>query len=478
MVIRLLILTCALAVSLSCKEKTKEKIIEKPFPVPTEPPPPLPPAAPNFLGYDRFEQELIDDLTSLPEANRGRVIYIWNQRFNEGVGSRQNRDIEDGINFGINSLSTERLLTRATPIGASNQVYRIDTQDYGLDRYKWGAIEERLQLAVFSNTIRGAQIRALTQRATPWVYASDLFLTSFTSPGLYYYLIGQPGQDNLAIFLNEIGVNLQDDFDALEALCAGYTNSQIALQKNRLVCGTDSDEGFLFSTYDIDSVRNDGDNLNENPFPVEANSQRTYVHDAQEHLYTARNGLMFYRLNGAGVGAAEDFAPADIVLNRQAAAKGLSGTIDLMACSLCHFAGIIPVEDELGAHIARTSAFDSGDKLRGLNIFRQDGLDVKIRRSNEIFRAALAELGIGQFEVDPLNNAVTDPLRLEQNVEQIAAYFFLSANEFKERLRASDNAVLKVGNLLTGGSIKLEKDDFDLIIEELNLFIDSDQVIQ
>jgi hypothetical protein len=452
--------------------------VEKPFPVPTQPPPPLPPGQPGFLDFDRFEQEIIDDLTSLPETQRERVIYVWNNRFNEGVSQNELQSTTDGINFGINSLSTERLLTRSTQIGSTDQIHRIDTSDFGLDRYKWGAISERLQLGVFSNTIRGQQIRALTQRATPWVYASDLFLTSFTSPGLYYYLVGQQGQESLGQFLDQIGVNLQDDFDALEALCAGYTNSQIALQKNRLVCGTESDDGFLFSTYDTDSVANDGDNLNENPFPFEARSDRTYVHDAQEHIYTCRNGLQCFRLNAAGLGAAEDFAPDDVVLNRQAAAKGLSGTIDLMSCSLCHFAGIIPVEDELGNHISRTSAFDPNDKLRGLNIFRQDGLDVKIRRSNEIFRAALAELGIGQFERDPLNNSVTDPLRLEQNIQQIAAYFFLTPDEFRERLLGTDDAILKVGNLLTGGSIKLEKDDFDLLIQEMNLFIDSDQVTE
>jgi len=474
---RIIILTCLLALGVSCKQKTKETIVEKPFPVPVQPAPPLPPAAPGFLGFDRFEQELIDDLTSLPEATRGRVVYVWNNQFNEGVGPAQLKKVEDGINFGINSLSTERLLARVTPIGTTNQIYRVDTQDYGLDRYKWGAITERLTLPVFSNTIRGSQIRALTQRATPWVYAADLFLTSFTSPGLYYYLIDQPGQDAVAQFLNEIGVNLQDDFDALEAVCGGYTNSQIALQKNRLVCGTDSVDGFLFSTYDTDSIRNEGDNLNETPFVVEARSGRTFIHNAQEHLYTSNSGLLQYRLNAAGVGEAQDAAPADVVLNRQAAAKGLSAVIDLMACSLCHFSGIIPVEDEMRNHIANTSAFNANDKLRGENIFRQDGLDVKIRRANAIHRAALTEIGISQFESDPLNNAVVDPLRLEQNVAQIAGYFWLNEEEFKKCLRSSDEAVLKVGNLLTGGSVRLESDDFQLIIEECNLFIDRDQVI-
>jgi hypothetical protein len=474
---RMIILTCLLALGVGCKQKTKETVVEKPFPVPVEPAPPLPPSSPGFLGFDRFEQELIDDLTSLPEATRSRVIYVWNNQFNEGVGPAQLKKVEDGINFGINSLSTERLLARTTPIGNTNQIYRVDTQNYGLDRYKWGAISERLALPVFSNTIRGAQIRALTQRSTPWVYAPDLFLTSFTSPGLYYYLIDQPGQASVAQFLSEEGVNLQEDFDSLEGICAGYTNSQIALQKNRLVCGTDSVDGFLFSTYDTDSVRNEGDNLNETPFVVEARSGRTFVHDAQEHLYNSNNGLLQFRLNAAGVGAAEDAAPADVVLNRQAAAKGLSAVIDLMACSLCHFSGIIPVEDEMANHIRTTSAFDAGDKLRGENIFRQDGLDVKIRRANAIIKSALTELGISQFESDPLNNAVVDPLRLEQNIAQIAAIFFLTEEQFKQCLQSSDEAVLKVGNLLTGGSLKLESDDFQLIIEECNLFIDRDQVI-
>ena len=586
--LRYIFLILSLALLPNCGQKKKEKIIEVPFEIPAKTPPPLPPEDPTFLTFDRFEQEIIDDLQSLPESQRLETTYIWNNRFNEpedfvaqaltlklesqGFGDtfqeyvptieetredcskfvetlqesnwggtlellieatqekcRSLREVEligdtfaenegiefdkavsfrlhadqiiseinlmanalrksemkairDGINFAINSLSVERELVQVTPIGSTGQLYRVDLDSYGITRVKWNAITERLTNAVFSNTIRGQTIRALTQLKTPWVYAGDVFLTAHNSPGLYYYLVEQPGQRSLADFFDGIGLDLQDEFDDLEAVCGGGTESQIALQKNRLICVADADEGSVWTTYDTDSIPNFGDNLNEDPFPEEARSRKIFRHDAQEHLYFGVNGLLYKRLNSAAVqgqgGAAEDIAPADIVLNRQAATKGLSGQIDLVSCSLCHFAGVIPFRDQIGNHIARTPSFSADDKLRGQNIFRAEKMTVQLRKDNNRLRSSLADLGVSQFEQDPLNNAITDPHRLEQSIEQVAATFFLKPDEFTGRLQGSTNASTQLGNLLSGGSVGLDvrNSSFQVVIDDLNLFRDRDQI--
>jgi hypothetical protein len=475
------------ALALGCQAPEKKTIVETRWkPIPTElpqaPPDPLPPVDPKFLDFDNFEQEIIDDLNAIVEPERIFTRYIWNPRFNEGLDATQNSQIRDGVNLGINSISSEKDITTVHQVGRSGNIFRIDMRDYNLTREEWTLIEESLDLPVQSQTIRGQTIQFLAQARVAWVYAGDFFNTAFTKTvntsigplGLYYLLVDQPGADDINKFFAGIGVNPAAEFRDLEAKCVGFTRAKIALQKNRLICSFDTTDGNVYSTYDTDAG---GDNLFENPFPVEANLAKTFKNDAQEHIYSLPNGLFGYRLNGAAAKKrAENEAPITVVIDTEASGIGLDPTIRLLSCSRCHIE-IVNAPDQIGPHIQSSTGFNAKAKLDALNIFRQDAFQAAVRRDSARFKAALAEMSIAPSR-DPLNWAVTDPHRLEQDVTQIAALFFLEPGEFALRLRAAPDASVQVGSLLNdGGTIGLDQlaTSFNVVINDLNLFKDRDQ---
>ena len=471
-----------------CKPKENEKtIVETRWqPIPTQPPvtppPPTPPAQDSFIDFANFEQEIIDDLNSIVEPERVFTRYIWNPRYNEDLEDKVNDQVRDGVNLGINMLSSERDLTRTFPVGRTKSILRIDMRDYNMTREEWTLIEENLDLPVQSQTIRGQTIRFLTQARVPWVYAGDLFNTSFNKTvrtpygpvGLYYILVDQPGVNDLDDFFAGIGVDPVQEFQDLEAKCVGFTRSKIALQKNRLICAYETDDGNLYITYDTDQG---GDNLFQNPFPLESEANKIFAHDASEHIYSLPNSLFGWRLNTSGGNEeAETEAPITVVIDTEASGLGLDPTIRLLSCSRCHIE-IINAQDQIGPHVATSTGFDADDKLDAINIFREDAFQAAVRRDTAKFKDALNELGISG-DRDPLNWYVTDPIRLEQDVTQIAALFFLKPGEFSLRLRASPNAAIEVGNLLNaGGSIGLDQlaQSFNTIVNDLNLFKDRDQ---
>lgn len=471
-----------------CKPKENEKtVIETRWqPVPTQPPvqppPPLPPPQDEFIDLSNFEQDIIDDLNSIVEPERVFTRYIWNPRFNEGVDEQINSSVRDGVNLGINMLSSERDLSKVFPVGDSQNILRIDLRDYNLTKAEWRVVEDSLDLPVQSQTIRGQTIAFLTQARVPWVYAGDFFNTAFNKDtetrlgrvGIYYLLVDQPGVNNLDNFFAGLGVNVQQEFDDLEAKCVGFTRSKIALQKNRLICSYEIDDGNLYGTFDTDIG---GDNLFENPFPLESGSERVFQHDASEWIYSLPNGLLGWRLNAnIGNGEAETEAPITVVIDTEASSIGLDPTIRLLSCSRCHIE-IINAQDQLGPHIASSAGFNADDKLDAINIFREDAFQAAVRRDTNRLQEGFAELGFAP-DRDPLNWAVTDPIRLEQDIEQIAAIFFLKPGEFALKLRASPNASIEVGNLLnSGGTVGLDQlsNSFATIIQDLNLFKDRDQ---
>ena len=477
-----------------CHEKTREIIRETewlPIPIekPSKPPPPLPPRIDKFIGIPWFEQEQVADVESLPEVDRVFIRWIWNNRFNEQVSDAELGAARDGVALGVNSVSGERRKVIPQRIGSTKQIYRIDIRDYGWTRKQWVRIENELAIPVQSGTTRGRTLAFHTQTAVPWVYAPDFFKTIFNGipnpkypgkPGLYYDLLNQPGVNSLAEFHDGIGINFQEQFDNQDAVCEGDFPSDIALGKKRLVCSTEVTDGLLYGTYDIDKG---GDSLLLNPFPKEARSERTFIHAAQEWIYPLSNQCHGYRLNATadqgGAGEAQGEAPVTVVINRRAASLGLSPIIDLLACSGCHNR-IKAFKGKLGAHIASAAAdFDQDDKRRGEIFIDNVTMEARISRGTTDFNSFCLEgLGITPSDIDPINR-ITDPYRLDQNIKQIAAYFFLPTGRFGQLLSASGDAGAQLGTLLTAGGV-IGFDDFtkafpDVLIG-LNLFIDKDQV--
>lgn len=431
-------------------------------------PPPLPPAF-NFVSFDQFEAEILADLTDLPsnEQRTARYITVCDQ-WNAGENIS---NFKLGVVKAINQISIENDLAKGIWIGEQKCTLRIDLEDYGLTLAHWRLVEDADPLKLESFTDRGLLIKQLAETNRPWMHGANFIETSHTDE-TYYDVLRIPA-DLSGFLAGFAGCDLQADFDNFEQdlFLIGARKSLIALQKNREILLTDCKDGAFSATYDFVLGNNDdGANLSINPFPPEARSERTFEHQAQEYIGKLPNGMLFYALfNSAGV--RENFAPTNIVADNVRA--NIDPTIrNARSCSACHAHGFIEADDFVADHVLGNPEFDIEDIQKAAFFFgREEGARTAIDQSNEAYSRVLAQLGIDSEAKDPLN-LLTDQIRFEMDLRQIAALFFMEEEEFALALLSSPQGRLAIGQLLNGDTISFQ----DLVIitpvliRDLNLF--------
>jgi len=495
---RFVTLLVFLGLFLGCGKEKVEKIVEVEIPTepsPIEPPPILPPPVPNFITFPQMEQIVSNDLNSLNQADRLNARYLLGCNFyNQGSGRLDFRF--SGVNKGINSISTERLLTQAVSIDPFNCVWRVDISEFGVSRSLWREFERLNLVAFISNSVRGINNRFLTQANQPYAWASSFFTTvqgadqlSFDN-GLYYKFLEQP-KTNAAFFRENLGIDLNREIAEERIHCAGNGSSRIAIGKTRGVCVGRSDDGFFMFTSDTALGEGGADSILVNPFIFEiANfggnlvTDKAFDFQALEVIYSLPNGLVSgYRLanSGPGIpsilgGVAEFIAPTNVVLDVDQASLGFAADITLGACQNCHHqeAGI-NFNDAVYDQVIGTGAFNAEEKDLAERFFRQDSFTADLRSANRVHSQSLSELGVSTLEKDPVVTGLIQPLRRELTLEDVAGYTFLTPEEFSRRLNGTNNAKLIFGSLLTpGGKVQFSDlaENYQLLIDDLLLFID------
>lgn len=479
---------CLLALA-SCAPRKQAPTVPPPdsFDKPTEPiPQPRPVPRPGFQTLDSIEDTILLDLQNLSsDAERRNARYfIGCDRTNLGEDTAE---FEQGIDRGINQLSRERALYKTVAVGPGECIYRIDLDAIGWTRQDWGLLEQADILGFQSKTIRARNIQFLAQTKQPYLYGSSAMITAYEGDAVaaragqvYYKLMRQDA--NTVRFLAQEGVDRQAQVNDETALYSGFSQSQIALGKTRMIAVYESREGYCISTYDS---KLGGADLFQTPFTIELaragqinNQQITnkiYQHDAQEHICSLANGLFgLYRLNNAQDNA-EVAAPTDIVIQINGAR--IDPTIRIGDCALCHYkeGAAQPFRDQLRAHVVSNPGFNSNEKRVARIFFDFDQVSARIDELNRNHTQALISLGVTAKE-DPLWNVVTRPLREEMNIDQVAALLFLDTATFREKLTGAARSSQVFGNLLTGGTINLAtlSGNFDVLIDELSIFEDAD----
>lgn len=450
---------------------------------PAEDPPPIGPVQPGHLNLDQVEDAILSDLQNLNGQTRINTRYLIGCNFyNAGLRAEDLQTIKQGTDKGINGVSQERFLEPTTSIGPGDCVYRIDLRDYGITTTEWRKVDVNSVLQFQLRSIRGQNIAFLTQAVRPYLFTTDFMLTAYEADSLtdkdcdiYCDLTEQPA--DLADFFTNLGVDPQREVDDENAVFAGFSESQIALQKTRGVMVIETADGFCFTTFD--SGLNDEQNIFVTPFSVElANAQgvfrtnKVYDFNAQEHICTLPNGLMMlYRLNGAA-GIAESKAPNDVVVNIEG--SRIDPTIRLGDCSNCHSGqAIIPIRDQVREFVLENAGFNTTEKELAEVFFNSIKMEGIITRANNLHRQRLTQLGIGESQ-DPLVRGVMWPLRQEMNAKDVASYTFLPEDEFMERLEGASQSSQVFGNLLNNGTVSLGtlQAGFPTLVVELNLFDD------
>ena len=444
----------------------------------TAPPPISESPRPGFITLDRLEDAMIIDLQNIgsDDERQDTRYLIGCDRLNQGepIG-----EFEQGLNLAMNRLSNERFTYKVTPISQAGCIYRISLDNYSITKSEWRLIESATILDFESETTRNQQLQFLAQTRKPYIFGIETCAffecdeVADQGGRIYYDLVDQPNltQD----FLADQGINLQALVDSEDVLYSGFSQSIIALGKTRLIEVMESDNGHCIGTFDSQLG---GDDLFSNPFSKELalaggqlNSNKVFRHDAQEWICSLNNGLFgLYRLNNAEDNA-EVEAPTNVVLNID---NSIDPSIRIGDCNKCHFnGGAIPFSDQIAAHLRGNSAFGAQEKRLGDIFFRYDKISAVISDINRRNQEVLDELDIVASK-DPLTQVIFKPFREEMNVDQIAAFTFLTTESFIERLSGTNKSSQVFGNLLNGGTVSLAtlNANFENLVIEMGLFQD------
>ena len=465
-------LILALVLAVGCGDKkAKEKIIDNGIPAPgpvTDIPGPIP-APQGFVSFEAFESEILADLTGLNSAQQlnARYLTVCDQLNANSLTDLDRRAVEKGIN----SISSEITIEPGVWIGTNKCTLRIDLRDYGLDSSKWRVIEAYDPLKFESFTDRGILIKQLSQARRPWIHGSNFLETALVNEA-YYQLMDIP--EDLPSFLNSLGCDLQGDFDEFneDLFLMGVRQSRIALQKNRMILLTECQNGSFSSTYDtvLENVTSVGRSLSINPFPLEARDNATFAHDAQEFIFVMENGFLGFALFNAA-GLRENFAPTNIVTDTSRAP--IDPTIrNARSCYSCHANGYIEARDFMAAHVRGNPNFNANQVQKAEAYFgREQGMLAAMRQANARFARNLQVLNINPAIEDPIN-VLTDKIRKEMVIDQLAGMLFMRADQLRQLLPQSPGALLAIGQILSGGTINFQDLILvkDILIQDLNLF--------
>ena len=460
-------------------ESSTPPVPTQPVPVPT---PDVPDAKPAFVGLTMMDDMILIDLNTLSDVERLNTRYLVSCNEYNGGAQDMAPFLAASSKF-LNSISTESTLEPLVPVGVASCLFRLDLRDFGISFSEWRKLESLLLLDFVDKSIRGQQIRFLTNTNKPYIFGADGAITALGADllaqnGLYYDLIDQP--IGLDAFFDSLGVNVQREFDDEEAVVGAFSQSQIALGKTRSVQTLESDDGFVVTSYD--SALSDQDSHFVNPFPLEAaraqgvnRSNKIFDFAAQEHIFSLPNGMLGFRLNGSG-GNAETFAPNDVVINLSASGQQLDPTIYIGSCYACHSGEpFLKFRDQLSNHIAGTANFDALEKDLGRVFFDDVKMEARLRVADTQHRTALARIGSTETG-DGIHQNLIYPLRKEQNAQQVAGYLAMPVDEFLQRLAGSGQSSQIFGNLLNGGTIGLAalSANFNQLVVDVGAFKDDE----
>jgi hypothetical protein len=456
------------------KEKPNKSGLPPP-PVILPPLPPAPPSLPGQVSLDRMESDMLAYLYSVQAEDRLNTRFLNTcSKLNEGENLKP---FIQAVDKTLNSLSTERDLVSAVGADPQNCLRSFDLRDFAITSREWEYIGANDPFKLVSNTARGQLIQQLTQTRQPWFHA-DNFANITLAANVYYATVGVPS--TLQSFYQFVGVNLQQAFDQVDRdlYLAGKTNSPISLQKPRLMLRADSRDGAIYATYDTD-LNGSRANLFENPFPVEARSAKTFVHDAQEFIWHLPNQMLGWALFAAN-GARQDFAPLTTVVDVNAG--GLDPTIRAArSCSRCHSNGLIVWEDEILIKIVgdprrgipANPNFDVADRQRAQAFYGNNGLTAALQKDNKIFCDAQQRLGISCNDKDPINISIDDFLN-EWDLGQYAGFLMLTKDQLTTCIQSSLQGSNQIGQILAGSTVQLETiiAVTPVLIRDCNLFND------
>lgn len=446
---------------------------EPPLSKPTGDIPPIKEPTDLVLQNDEVEADALEDAFSLSDVDAKNTAYISAADFYNFQDDL--KTAMRGVNLGLNLSSNLSFIESVRPIGKTKSVFAVDLRDFWgpQSSVNWRLIEDEAVIKIVSKTVRNKNLQFLTQKRIPIMHAK-IFLETLFKASVYYRIKDVPTLEN--DFWIQQGIDRQRQFDDRDQdiFMAGFQESLIAPDHNRMVRRMRGRNGPCWNTYDVDALKIiDQSNFSKFPFPVEARSKLTFIHNAGEILCRSANGLWTAALYSAAGNRAE-VAPTTVVVNTRTAPLGLDASIGIRDCAGCHTQFVLAVKDEMRRNVA-DNTFDAPDKILANRFFKpQSQLDSIILRDNSEQASALGQIGIQQGGDDYLNVGVIDKMRDGFTAKELAAFVGLSEAEFLQRLAGSAAASKEFSQLLQGGTVGFltTQASFQTLINDLVLYQD------
>ena len=406
----------------------------------------------TFIDLDYLEATILQDLNRMDATKRVNVRYLVTaHKLNEQGAPEEFARYAEANSKTLNSLNLrDGRLRQPEAVDAAKTIWRFDLEDFGLSVAKWDFVERNDKLKVVSSTDIGLILQQLTRTEQPWMHADNFIDVTQRNAEVYYALTNTPA--SLFDLSRNLGVDLAGDLRDLDVIAAGGNKSPISLLKNRLIVRWESDDGYMWVSFDpVDLAGVPQRNLFEFPLLRDVGGERNFRFDASEVIYSLRNGLQGYALFNAA-GARQNAAPLNIVAdNRSPVTPEIKNAV---SCHRCHANGVIPMEDQVRAHVVANAAqFPARDVDLVKGIYETAPvLTATFAGDQKTFNEALGAAGISTALDDPINH-VLDRFLLDWDINRTASFLLLTVDGFKDCLGQSAVAKAQIGQLLTGGTV-------------------------
>lgn len=454
---------------------------------------------PRFVGgdYSQLMLAAVADLQATEERDRGYMRYFsFADTALPDVGCGQTgmmanpmAYLHGGLNKFINSVSRAPRLRKVDPVkGTDGALVRIDIRDFGWTTDDWVA----LSTGAYT---QGAEEAGFTQQswtdlATVYPYAVDpssdsllsvladgtgtavpilsaSWFTHFGSEGPFYdMLLRLP--PHIKDLETRMGVDVDRNIQTADVARAAFGEGSSGVSDhNRMIERHDLPRGgYYWKSYDfagsedLQSLLQHPDGPNETPnLPSGTDA---FHHDGGEMIFSLDNGMQGYYLS-TNLGKRLQVGPTTIVSYRnKPIGKGVEIT-NARSCFDCHENGMIQKSDELRSFIESNNRLTREQREILLQMYLPPAeMDKLFMRDMGNFTAALDELGITQKSASGMDVSMQAPgasggeimtylADLEFNnldLAQVARLFFLSEDEFRERMRqVGDPALMQTVDL-------------------------------
>ncbi|MFO1093256.1 MAG: c-type cytochrome domain-containing protein [Planctomycetaceae bacterium] len=406
----------------------------------------------NFITSDQVIDSILADVQKANERTRRFLRYFTlTHLYNAGVSEDELQTYRNAFTKLANSLSWNTDLIVPKAIDEARTIFRIDIRDLNWNSDTWTAIEDANPYFLEFATSKAKSCYDETEARMPFVRA-DWFVFAASKPPLYHAVLGLPDTDEQ--LEEQLHVNVVANIEQEQAIRAAFNRSGVS-QNNRLIEWHKSPYGSYWKSYDFGG---NAGRQNLFAYPLgPGNEADSFEHDGGEIIFTLPNGLQGYLLVD-GKGGRIDQGPTNIVSDPRRANRAVTNGV---SCMSCHFAGLIPKSDEVGAVVrANPKAFKNSADILALYRDPQE-LGDKLERDTRRFAEALEKLDITSLtrSGEPIS---TMAARFEEelDVRLASSEFGLTPDEFNSRLDDCSEVIARTFGVLRVPAGTLKRDVF------------------